>query len=204
MILLLGLYAGLAHAGSYADSLRVFKNAGTSARFFTDCYGYALFPTVGQGGAGIGVTHGKGRVYVKGEHVGDASMTQISIGLQLGGKVYTQIIFFEDERSFKDFTSGNFELSAQAQAIAITASASASASTAGNSAGASGGKNNASTLGGYYKGMAIFTVAKGGFMYEASVAGQKFNYRPRKPPSKPKSLEKQTRLTPPEWVRMSS
>ncbi|MCZ6912209.1 MAG: hypothetical protein O7F72_05325, partial [Proteobacteria bacterium] len=85
-----------------------------------------------------------------------------------------------DERAFNDFTSGNFEFGAQASAVAITAGASAATTTTGNTAGASGGKKDASTTGDYHKGMAIFTIAKGGLMYEASIGGQKYSYKPEK------------------------
>ena len=108
-------------------------------------------------------------------------MTQVTIGFQLGGQVFSQIIFFEDERSFNSFTSGNFEFSAQASAVAITAGASAEANTGGGAfAGISGGRNDATTsnLSGYRKGMAIFTIAKGGLMYEAALGGQKYSYTP--------------------------
>jgi hypothetical protein len=91
----------------------------------------------------------------------------------------SQVIFFEDKRAFEEFTSGNFEFGAQATAVAITAGASAQASTTGSSAGASGGAHDATTAGtGFYKGMATFTVAKGGLMFEASIGGQKFTYKP--------------------------
>jgi lipid-binding SYLF domain-containing protein len=92
-------------------------------------YGYAVFPTIGKGGAVIGAAHGSGRVYVKGEYVGDTSMTQLSVGPQLGGQAYSQIIFFENKRAFEEFTSGNFEFGAQASAVAITAAAEAQATT---------------------------------------------------------------------------
>ncbi len=164
----------------YAEAKQVFQKAGESSAFFGNSYGYALFPSIGKGGIGVGGAHGKGRVYVKGAQVGTTSMTQLTIGLQLGGQVYSQIIFFEDERAYKEFTSGNFEFSAQATAVAITAAVGAQTTTGGGtSAGASGGKNDADTVSvGYKKGMAIFTVAKGGLMYEASVGGQKFSYEP--------------------------
>ena len=114
----------------------------------------------------------------KGKYVGDTKMTQVTVGLQLGGQAFSEIIFFQDERSFKEFTSGNFEFGAQASAMAITAGASASASTAGNTAGASAGKSDATTTGKYKKGMAVYTIAKGGLMYEAALGGQKFSYKP--------------------------
>lgn len=166
-----------AWADEYSDTIEVFKAAGESSQFFGKSYGYAVFPTIGKGGMGIGGAHGKGRVYEKGTYVGDTSMTQLTVGLQLGGQAFSQIVFFEDKRAFDEFTSGNFEFGAQASAVAITAGASAAATTTGSSAGASGGKHDASTVGaGFHKGMAIFTVAKGGLMYEASVGGQKFSY----------------------------
>lgn len=112
--------------------------------------------------------------------MGDTSMTQITVGLQLGGQAFSQIIFFKDKRAFNDFIGDNFEFGAQATAVAITAGASAQATTTGSSAGASGGKHDAKTKGSYQRGMAIFTVAKGGLMYEASVGGQKFSYTPKK------------------------
>lgn len=165
-------------ADKYADTLEVFENAGESATYFADSYGYAVFPDIGKGGIGIGGAHGSGKVYVGGVHVGNTSMTQLSIGFQLGGQVYSQIIFFENQKAFDDFSSGNFEFSAQAAAVAITAAASAQSSTAGgSSAGASGGQNDANTVSsGYNDGMAVFTVAKGGLMYEAALAGQKYSY----------------------------
>ena len=165
-----------AWADEYADTINIFKNAGESGDFFNNSYGYAVFPTIGKGGIGIGGAYGKGRVYTGGKYVGDTSMTQLTVGFQLGGEAYSQIIFFEDKRAFDEFTSGNFEFSATASAVAITAGASAAATTAGSSAGASGGKHDATTKGSYHKGMAVFTVAKGGLMYEASIGGQKFSY----------------------------
>jgi lipid-binding SYLF domain-containing protein len=167
-------------ADDYADTIKVFRNAGQSGKFFGSSYGYAVFPTIGKGGIGVGGAHGSGRVYAKGAHVGDASMTQLTVGLQFGGQAYSQIIFFQDKRAFDEFTSGNFEFGAQATAVAITAGASAQASTGGTGAGASGTQSHATTAGGYQKGMAVFTVAKGGLMYEATIGGQKFSYKAKK------------------------
>ena len=178
VMLIAGLPIHATHADEYNDSMAVFKSAGESGAYFDSAYGYALFPTVGKGGIGIGGAHGKGKVYSQGTPIGKTTMNQLTIGLQLGGQAYSQIIFFEDATSLEQFTSGNFEFSAQATAVAITAGVSAEANTGGGTAaGASGGKNDASTTsGGYRKGMAIFTVAKGGLMYEASLGGQKFSY----------------------------
>src|SRR5579862_7120435 len=169
LVVLIALPFSSAFADDYAPTIKVFRNAGESGTFFGSSYGYAVFPTIGKGGVGIGGAHGSGRVYEKGKYVGDTSMTQLTVGLQLGGQAYSQIIFFQDERAFREFTGGNFEFGAEASAIAITAGASAEAGTTGGSAGASATKNNAATAGAYYKGMAVFTVAKGGLMYEASI-----------------------------------
>jgi lipid-binding SYLF domain-containing protein len=164
-------------ADKYSDTITLFKNAGQSASFFGNSHGYAVFPTVGKGGLGIGGARGEGRVYEKGKHIGDTAMTQLSIGFQAGGQAFSQIIFFADARALGEFTSGNFEFGANASAVAITAAVSGSAGSSGASAGASGGKKDAATAGEYHKGMAVFTIAKGGLMYEASVSGQKFSYK---------------------------
>jgi lipid-binding SYLF domain-containing protein len=173
----LALLADPALADSYADTVALFKIAGASASFFDASYGYAVFPTIGKAGIGIGGAHGKGRVYQQGKYVGDTSMTQLSIGFQAGGEAYSEIIFFEDQRALSEFTSGDFEFGGNVSAVAITAGASATAGTEGASAGASGGKKDATTAGRYQKGVAVFTIAKGGLMYEASVAGQKFSFK---------------------------
>ena len=180
VLLLLAFTFSGALADDYADTVKVFQKAGESGQFFGKSYGYALFPTIGKGGIGVGGAHGSGRVYAKGAHTGDASMTQLTIGLQFGGQAYSQIIFFEDKRAFDEFTSGNFEFSAQAAAVAITAGASVQAGTTGPSATASGTRDHAKYRGRYYKGMAVFTVAKGGLMYEATIGGQKFEYSAKK------------------------
>jgi lipid-binding SYLF domain-containing protein len=173
------LAAGAAHADSYSDTVQLFQNAGQSAAFFRKSYAYAVFPTIGEGGFIVGGAGGKGRVFVHGKYVGDATVGQVSVGFQLGGKAYSEIIFFEDKRALDEFETGNFEFSAGVSAIAITAGASASAGTNGATSGASGGKKDAVTAGGgFYKGMMVFTIAKGGLMYAAAVAGQKFSYTP--------------------------
>ena len=165
-------------ADKYSETVSLFKNAGESSTFFRNCHAYAVFPTVGEGGIGIGGAFGKGRVYVQGRHAGDTSMSQISVGFQMGGKAYSQIIFFKDKRALDEFESGSFEFTAGASAVAITAGASATVGTSGTSAGASGGAKNARATGVYQKGMAVFTIAKGGLMYAATLAGQKFKYTP--------------------------
>jgi len=172
----LAFVSGAAWADDDADTIQLFKNAGQSGTFFSKSYGYAVFPTIGKAGLGIGGAHGDGHVYEKGKVIGETSMTQLSIGLQAGGQAYSEIVFFQDKRSLDEFTGGNFEFGAGMNAIAITAAAGASAGTTGSEAGASGGKKDATTAGAYYKGMAVFTIAKGGLMYEASISGQKFKF----------------------------
>lgn len=142
-----------------ADAIALFMETDSSlVAFFESSYGYAIFPNVGKGGVGLGGAHGKGLVYKDGEIVGRTSLTQFTVGFQFGGQVYQQVIFFENERGYADFTGGNFELSAQASAIAAAAGVAANAT--------------------YRHGVAIFTLGKGGLMYEASVGGQKFSFTP--------------------------
>jgi lipid-binding SYLF domain-containing protein len=173
------LWAATVAADSYDDTVALFKNAGQSAGFFSNSYGYAVFPTVGKGGLVVGGAFGEGRVYRGGAYVGDSTVKQLSVGFQAGGQAYSQIVFFEDKRAFDEFTRGNFEFSADVGAVAITAAAGAKAGTTGAAAGASGGKKDATTAGTYHKGLAVFVIVKGGAMYEASVGGQKFTYKPR-------------------------
>ncbi len=126
--------------------------------FFQSAHGFAVFPTVGKGGAGIGGAYGEGEVYEQNELVGKATLTQLTLGFQLGGQAYAEIIFFRDRQTLDDFRNGNFELGAQASAVAVTAGASANAA--------------------YDHGVAVFTATKGGLMYEATVSGQKFGFEP--------------------------
>lgn len=122
--------------------------------FFDESAAYAIFPTVGKGGMGIGGARGKGLLYEDDTPTAIVTLTQLSIGFQFGGQAYSEFIFFEDDVALQDFKRGNYELGAQASAVAVTAGASADAN--------------------YNGGVAIFTAAKGGLMYEASVGGQKF------------------------------
>lgn len=172
--------SAMAHADSYSDAIGVFKKAGASSTFFGKSYAYAVFPTVGEGGFIVGAAIGKGRVYVHRHFVGYSTLTQLSAGFQAGGKAYSQIIFFEDKRALDEFEGGSFEFDAGASVTAITASAGGSAGTTGATANASGTVDNATTASaGFNKGMAVFTVAKGGLMYAATLAGQKYSFKPK-------------------------
>lgn len=187
MKLLTSLFAGIAlmlsfstQADDYTQTIADFKKNPIAAEFFAKSYGCAVFPTIGKGGFGIGYAHGKGQVYKGGAVTGKTSMHQASIGFQAGGQAYSQVIFFEDARAYKDFTSGNFEFAAGANAIAITASANAQTSTQGTGAGTGSDADSQKGAGANYsKGMAIVQAGKGGLMYEASVAGQKYSYDPK-------------------------
>src|SRR6202167_69681 len=179
VLVLASVSAGVARADSYDDTIHNFKQAGKSGNFFSRSYGYAVFPTVGGGGFIVGGAHGKGRVYVQGALTGDTTVNLLSAGLQVGAKAYSEIIFFEDKRALDEFESGHFQFGADASPVAITAGAQAGAGTSGVSSEASAESSNANTSGGYFNGMAVFTIAKGGLMYAATVSGQRFTYTPR-------------------------
>lgn len=177
--LLMSLVYSSAWADKYSETKLMFEKAGAS-NMFNSAYGYAIFPTIGKAGFIVGGAYGEGRVYQQGTYIGDTTMAQATVGFQLGGSGFSQVIFFRNEYALHQFTKGNFEFGAEAQAVVLTAAAGATAKTVGSSATASGGKNNAATAGnGYYKGMATFTITKGGLMYEASIGGQKFTFTRR-------------------------
>ena len=170
-----------AHADKFSDTMNVFKKSEAVQPFFKNAYGYAVFPTIGKAGIGIGGSYGTGQVYKGAKVTGEVSVVKGSIGFQLGAQAFSEMIFFEDKRAYDEFTSGNFDFDATASAVAITAGAQASAGTEGASAGASAGPatgKQAKTS--YHKGMVVFVHAKGGLMYEASIGGQKFTFKPKK------------------------
>jgi len=160
------------NAADDKEALAAFMTSDVVAKYHKSAYGYAIFPTIGKGGIGIGGAHGTGRVYKGGKMTGDVSMTQISFGLQLGGQAYRQVIYLQDKRAFDEFTHGEFEFGAQAEAVAITASAGVKAGTEGS--GASTNKTQAEAK--YHKGIVVFTMTKGGLMYQAAIGGQKYEY----------------------------
>lgn len=162
----------------FDDTLYAFQSNPKTSAFFDSAYGYAIFPTIGKVGLFLGGAYGKGRVYEQGRWSGMTEMTQATIGFQFGGQAFSQIIFFQDQRAYDEFTAGNFEFGAQASATVLTAGANAEASTKGTSATANVGEGRIEAEGQYYKGMAVFSIAKGGLMYEAAVGGQKFNFYP--------------------------
>jgi lipid-binding SYLF domain-containing protein len=168
LILVLGMSAWAAwdpmqkqkEKAAVEETIAKFKEADSSVKvFFEKAYGYIVFPGIGKGGFIIGGGHGDGWVYEKGRHIGRATVTQLTIGAQIGGQSYSEIIFFEDKKTLDDFKKGNWELSAQASAIMV--------------------KQGASKDSSYDHGVAVFTMPKKGAMAEASVGGQKFKYTPK-------------------------
>ena len=128
-------------------------------RFFDSAAGWVIIPTVGKGGIGIGGAYGKGLLYEGGAPSAIVSLTQVTIGFQWGGQAYSEFIFFKDKDALENFKRGNYELGAQVSAVAVTLGASADVNYSG--------------------GVAVFTQAKGGLMYEAAVGGQKFKVEMR-------------------------
>ena len=161
--LLFGLVNGAMAADTGAikearDTIAAFKKADPGlAKFFKTAVGYAVFPTVTKAAIGIGGAGGSGMLFEKGKPTGKASLSQATIGAQLGGQTYSEIIFFEAAPALNDFKNGTLALAAQVSAVAAKAGASENA--------------------GYQNGVAVFTTGKGGLMFEASVGGQKFKYK---------------------------
>ncbi|MGB3211426.1 MAG: lipid-binding SYLF domain-containing protein [Desulforhopalus sp.] len=171
-------FAVAAEVEDYSSTIKVFNDSPAVQKFFNNSYGYAVFPNIGKAGFVVGGSYGTGQVYQGGKVTGKSRVIKGSIGFQLGGKVFSQIVFFEDKRAYDEFTSGNFEFDATAQAVAITAGGEAQVGTGGASAGASAGpKTGVQAETDYIKGMAIFVHAKGGLMYELSIGGQRFDFQ---------------------------
>lgn len=141
------------------ETIAAFKKKDPSIKkFFDQAYGYAVFPTIGKGGFIVGGAHGKGIVYKGGVIVGRATMSQGTFGAQIGGQSFSEVIFFGTKAAFEDFTESKLEFAAQATAVAANEGAAANAD--------------------YSRGVAIFTMVKGGLMAEAAIGGQKFKFKP--------------------------
>jgi lipid-binding SYLF domain-containing protein len=128
-----------AQANKMTDTVHIFKKSEAVRPFLKSSYGYAVFPTVGKAGIGIGGAYGKGQVCRGGKFTGEVKLFKATIGFQLGGQAFSEIIFFKDKRAYDEFTSGNFEFDASASAVAITAGVQAKAGTEGATAGANAG-----------------------------------------------------------------
>jgi lipid-binding SYLF domain-containing protein len=172
------LMAQVSWADEYQETVEAFRAAG-AGEFIDSSYGYAVFPDIGKGGFFVGGAYGTGRVFERGVAIGRSKMRQATVGLQIGGQAFSQIVFFEDARALREFTSDQFEFGAQVTAVALTAASTAETSTGG---GASTSVTSASDTEvkhyGYRKGMAIFTITRGGLMFEATVGGQRFDFDP--------------------------
>jgi lipid-binding SYLF domain-containing protein len=164
----LAIAAGLA-SSAWADDLTTeakaakdefLKKDQTLKPVLDKASGYVIFPSVAKGALGIGAAKGTGQLYETGNDkpLGETKLTQVTIGFQAGGQAYAELVLFQDKTSLENFKKGNFEFSAQVSAVAVTAGASANAK--------------------YEKGVMVLTIAKGGLMYEASVGGQKFKFKP--------------------------
>ena len=138
------------------DTLKKIKKIKRLKAYFREAVGYVVFPNVRKVGIGVGGARGDGEVFEDQRVIGSATLTQLSVGFQLGAQAFSQIIFFQNKSDLNRFTDGNFEFDASASAVLITGGANASAD--------------------YSNGAAVFTFSKGGLMYEASIGGQKFTY----------------------------
>jgi lipid-binding SYLF domain-containing protein len=141
------------------DAIKAFQAADSSLKaLFKKAAGYAVFPTAGKGGFILGGAHGTGQVYAGGKLLGTAKMTQVTVGAQIGGQAFAEVIFFETKEALAKFKVGGYSMSAQVSAVAA----------------AEGASNNAK----YVEGVMVFTKAKSGLMAEATVGGQKFTFEP--------------------------
>jgi lipid-binding SYLF domain-containing protein len=131
------------------------------AGFINNAYGYAIFPSIGKGAAGIGGAYGRGDVYQQGNMIGYADMTQGTVGASLGGETYSELLVFETKDAMDSFTAGAFAPAADASGVAVKAGVGATAP--------------------YHNGVATFVKTQGGMMGDVSVGGQKFNYQPKQP-----------------------
>ncbi len=142
---------------SRAAKAAFIKTDGAMEKMFSDAYGYAIFPNVGKGGVIVGGAGGNGTVYENGKAVGTANMVQATVGAQIGGKAYREVIFFENKAALDRFKDNKFEFNGQISALAVKSGVSANAK--------------------YTEGVAVFTEDKGGLMAEVTVGGQKFTYK---------------------------
>lgn len=180
MLVLMLSFSNTVLADKFEKTIELYKKSEAVQPFIKSAYGYAVFPTVGKGGLGIGGVYGKGQVYRGGKVTGKTSLIKVSVGFQAGGQAFSQIMFFQDKRAYDEFTSGSFEFDAVTSVVAVTAGVQAKTGTEGASAGASAGPaTGVQAKTSYRKGMAVFVHTKGGLMFEAAIGGQKFNFKPK-------------------------
>jgi lipid-binding SYLF domain-containing protein len=146
--------------GEDGAAIRAFLAKDSSMKkFFHGAHGFAIWPSVGKGGLVIGGGGGSGSVYERGKLIGTTKLSFVSVGAQIGGQSFAEVIFFKDKAAIDNFKRGNFEFGAQVSAVAATA-------------GAANGTD-------YDSGVAVFTLPKKGLMAEASVSGQEFTFEPK-------------------------
>ncbi|MDG1837435.1 MAG: hypothetical protein P8I91_01350 [Phycisphaerales bacterium] len=146
-------------ASAASSTIAGFREDSRASKFFGTAYGYAVFPKVTKGAAGIGVASGRGEVYQGDTLVGYAKVTSVTVGVQLGGQTFSEIIFFQNEFAFNKFTNDQF--------------------TGQASAGAVSGQDGGLNLADYNEGVAIFTINNSGLIAAADIGGQKFDYEPK-------------------------
>lgn len=127
-------------------------------RFFDQSAGYAVLPKIFKGAFWVGGAYGRGLVFENDQMLGYTNMSQATLGFSFGGEFFREIIFFRTPSDLARFKSGEFTLSAQATAVALTAGAAAKAD--------------------YKDGMAVFVMADSGLMVDVSIGGQKFGFVP--------------------------
>ena len=120
-------------------------------------YGYALFPDVGKAGLGVGGAYGRGVVYERGQHIGYADLTQGTIGAQVGGQSFSELLVFEHKAALDRFKAGEFGVAAGASAVVL--------------------KSGVATTPNFVDGVAVIVQPVGGVMVEAAIGGQQFTYQ---------------------------
>lgn len=131
----------------------------TLREFLDKSAGYAIFPSVGKGGFIVGGSYGRGLVYVAGQPVGYSDLSQATVGAQIGGQKYAQILAFETIRELNQFKQGELTFAANATAVALKSGVGKSAK--------------------YQDGVVVFVEPIAGLMAEASIGGQSFSYQPK-------------------------
>lgn len=140
-------------------AIKVLQSADSGlTNLFSSSAGFVVFPSVGKGGLIFGGEHGNGIVYEKGKPIGEATLTEINVGPQVGGQSFHEVIFFETAEALANFKQSNFEMSAEVSAVAAAEGASLNAK--------------------YRNGVMVFTLPRNGLMLQASIGGQKFKYKP--------------------------
>ncbi len=174
-----GLAWSAATTNDYSSTIKLFRGSPVVANFFKNSYGYAVFPKIAKAGFVVGGSYGQGQVYRGGKVTGKSSLVEGSIGWQIGGEAFSEIIFFQNKAAYDKFTSGSFEFDATAQAVAVTVGAQAQAGTTGAGAAATAGsKTESQAAAKYINGMATFVSDVRGLMAELAIGGQKFTFEP--------------------------